>query len=218
MIGSAALAMLPRGLMGAAKTPPGPRTELWFSKPAERWMEALPIGNGRIGGMVFGGTSTERIALTESTLWSGAPSDRNIDPMAFENLDRIRNLMFAENYVEGGQLCKQYLLGRPESFGTNLPLVDLEVAFDEGGAAQNYRRSLDLDEAIAHVDYARGGLRFHREIFSSNPDDVLVVRLTCSHARSVSCGISFGKLRLPGDVTTEGNDTLILRGHAFEPM
>jgi alpha-L-fucosidase 2 len=218
MLGSAALAMLPRGLMGAAKTPPRRRTELWFSKPANRWMEALPIGNGRIGGMVFGGTSTERIALTESTIWSGAPGDRDIDPTAFENLERIRHLMFAEKYVEGGQLCKQHLLGRPESFGTNLPLVDLEVAFDEGGTAENYRRSLDLDEAIAHVDYTRDGLRFHREIFSSNPDDVLVVRLTCSHARSVSCGISFGELTLPGEVTTEGNDTLILRGHAFEQM
>src|ERR1700722_1466668 len=158
MLGSAALAVLPPGELHAAKSLPRRRTELWFSKPADRWMEALPIGNGRIGGMVFGGTSTERIALTESTIWSGAPSDRNVDPTAFENLDRIRNLMFDEKFVEGGELCKQHLLGRRESFGTNLPLVDLKVAFDEGGTAQDYRRSLDLDEAIAHVDYTCDGL------------------------------------------------------------
>ena len=116
MLGTAALAVLPPGLTRAVKALSGHRTELWFSKPADRWMEALPIGNGRIGGMVFGGTSTERIALTESTLWSGAPSDKDIDPTAFENLGRIRDLMFAGKYVEGGQLCKEHLLGRPESF------------------------------------------------------------------------------------------------------
>jgi len=221
MVGSAALAVLPPSLMHAAKSLPGHRTgrtELWFSKPADRWMEALPIGNGRIGGMVFGGTSTERIALTESTLWSGAPSDKNVNPTALENLAHIRDLMFAGKYVEGGQLCKEHLLGRPESFGTNLPMADLELAFDGGGTAQNYRRFLDLDEAIAHVDFTRDGLQFHREIFSSNPDDVLVVHLTCSHAKSLSCGIAFARLAIPGEVTTEGNDTLVLRGHAFEHM
>src|SRR5580700_8591354 len=115
MLGSAALAVLPPGFMRAVKSFPGHRTELWFSKPADRWMEALPIGNGRIGGMVFGGTAIERIALTESTVWSGAPSEKNINPMALESLERIRQLMFAGKYVEGGELCKEYLLGRPDS-------------------------------------------------------------------------------------------------------
>ena len=71
------------------------KTELWFSKPGSRWMEALPVGNGRIGGMIYGGASTERIDLTESTVWSGAPSDKNVNPTALENLGRIRELMFA---------------------------------------------------------------------------------------------------------------------------
>jgi alpha-L-fucosidase 2 len=180
-------------------------------------MEALPIGNGRIGGMVFGGTSIERIALTESTVWSGAPSDKNVSPTALENLGRIRELMFAGNYVEGGELCKEHLLGRQDSFGTNLPMANLELTFDEDGSVQNYRRSLDLDEAIAHVDYTRGARSFHREIFSSNPDDVLVVHLRCSHPKSIRCAISFGTLILPGEVTREGN-TLVLRGNAFEHL
>jgi alpha-L-fucosidase 2 len=214
--GSAALALfLPR--MTRAANSPGSRPELWFSKPADRWMEALPIGNGRIGGMVFGGTAIERIALTESTVWSGAPSEKNINPMALENLERIRQLMFAGKYVEGGELCKEYLLGRPDSFGTNLPMANLELTCDEDGSAQNYRRSLDLDEAIARVDYRRGPRSFHREIFSSHPDDVLVVRLRCSHTKSISCAISFGTLILPGEVTREGN-TLVLRGNAFERL
>ena len=101
MLGSAALAVLPPGLMHAAKSLPGhrtERTELWFSKPADRWMEALPIGNGRIGGMVFGGTSTERIALTESPPWSGTRSNKDINSAACENLGRIRDLMFARRW------------------------------------------------------------------------------------------------------------------------
>jgi alpha-L-fucosidase 2 len=216
--GSTALAVCPPRLLRAAASLPAPRTELWFSKPADRWMEALPIGNGRIGGMVFGGTSIERLALTESTVWSGAPSDKNISPTALENLSRIRELMFAGRYVEGGDLCKKHLLGRPDSFGTNLPMATLELASDEDGTTEHYRRSLNLDEAIAHVDYTRGNLRFHREIFSSNPDDVLVARLTCSKAKSINCGVSFAKLPLPGEVTVEGNDTLVLRGHAFEQL
>jgi alpha-L-fucosidase 2 len=215
--GSAALALFPLRLTRAANRLPTRGTELWFSQPADRWMEALPIGNGRIGGMVFGGTSIERIALTESTVWSGAPSDKNISPTALENLGRIRELMFAGKYVDGGELCKEHLLGRPDSFGTNLPMANLELTFDEDGSVQNYRRSLDLDEAIAHVDYTRGARSFHREIFSSNPDDVLVVRLRCSHPKSISCAISFGTLILPGEVTREGN-TLVLRGNAFEHL
>src|SRR3984893_7364830 len=215
--GSAALAVFSPKLVQAAKRNPGRTTELWFAKPADRWMEAVPVGNGRIGGMVFGGTSIGRIALTESTVWSGAPSDPNISPTARENLERIRELMFAGKYIEGRELCKEHLLGKPDSFGTNLPMATLELAFDEVSAVQNYRRSLDLDEAIAHLDYTSGGLRFSREIFSSNPDDALVVRMTCSQPTSINCLISFGKLSLPGEVTTDDN-TLVLRGHAFEHM
>jgi alpha-L-fucosidase 2 len=215
--GSAALAVLSPKLVHAAKRSPSRTTELWFAKPADRWMEAVPVGNGRIGGMVFGWTSIERIALTESTVWSGAPSDQNISPTARENLGRIRELMFAGKYIEGRELCKEHLLGKPDSFGTNLPMATLELAFDEVNAVQNYRRSLDLDEAIAHVDYTSTGLRFYREIFASNPDDALVVRMTCSQPKSINCQISFGKLSLPGEVTTDHN-TLILRGHAFEHM
>ncbi|WP_213804650.1 glycoside hydrolase N-terminal domain-containing protein [Granulicella sp. dw_53] len=218
MRGSAALAVYPPRLLPAMTSLPTRKTELWFSKPASRWMEALPIGNGRIGGMIFGGVSMESIALTESTVWSGAPSDRNINPTAFENLGRIRELMFAGKYAEGGDLCKEHLLGHPDSFGTNLPMATLQIAFDDIAPVQNYRRSLNLDEAIAHVDYTQGGLSFHREIFSSNTDDALIARLTCSKAKSISCTISFAKLTLPGKVTTEGDDTLILRGQAFEHL
>lgn len=218
MLGSAALAMFSPKLALAAKEWKGRKTELWYARPAARWMEAVPIGNGRIGGMVYGGTEKERIALTESTVWSGAPSSTDVNPTALENLGRIRELMFAGKYAEGGELCKEHLLGQGHSFGTNLPMFDLEIAFDGSGDVRKYRRSLDLDEAIAHVDYTQGDLQFHREIFSSNPDDVLVARITCNKKRSIQGSVSFGKSILPGNVIIDGGDTLVFRGHAFEHM
>jgi alpha-L-fucosidase 2 len=218
MIGSAALALYPPRFTHEAEKPTAPKTELWFSKPASRWMEAMPIGNGRIGGMIYGGSSTERIDLTESTVWSGAPSDKNVNPTALENLGHIRELMFAGKYAEGGALCQQHLLGNSDSFGTHLPMATLELAFEGDEPAQDYRRSLHLGEAIAYVDYRCNNRRCHREVFVSNPDDVLVLRHNCDQPKSISFNLSFAKLTLPGEVTVEGSDTLVLRGHAFEHL
>jgi alpha-L-fucosidase 2 len=218
MIGSSAIALYPPWCIHAEGRSAVDRTELWFSKPANRWMEALPIGNGRIGGMVYGGASVERIDLTESTVWSGAPSDSDVNPTALMNLEPIRELMFAGEYSKGGALCQQHLLGHAGSFGTNLPMASLQLTFEEDAPTQHYRRSLNLGEAIAYVDYKRSGRRFHREVFSSNPDDVLVFRHTCDQPKSVSFNLSFAKLLLPGEVTVEGTDTLVLRGHAFERL
>jgi len=216
-IGSAALALSPPWLKAAGESVAA-KTELWFSRPATRWMEALPVGNGRIGAMIYGGSSIERIDLTESTVWSGAPSDHDVNPTALANLGPIRELMFAGKYVEGAALCEQHLLGRPSSFGTHLPMAALEMKFDGDAAAQVYRRSLDLDEAVAHIDYTRNGCGVHREVFSSNPDDVLVVQQSADRPKSVSFTVSFAKLAIPGVVTLQGSDTLVLRGNAFEHL
>jgi alpha-L-fucosidase 2 len=218
VVGSSAIALYPPWLMHAQGKPAIEKAELWFSKPANRWMEAVPIGNGRIGGMIYGGASVERIDLTESTVWSGAPSNSDLNPTAFVNLGPIRALMFAGKYAEGGALCQQHLLGNPGSFGTHLPMASLELAFEGETAPQDYRRSLNLDEAIAYIDCTRNDRRFHREVFCSNPGDVLVLRHTCNQPKSVSVNLSFAKLTLPGEVTVEGADTLVLRGHAFERL
>lgn len=222
VIGSSALALYPPWLIRAQgksiDKSAVEKNELWFSKPAQRWMEAVPVGNGRIGGMIYGGDSVERVDLTESTTWSGAPSDDDVNPTALANLGPIRELMFAGKYAEGGALCQQHLLGNSGSFGTHLPLASFELAFEGDEPAQGYRRSLNLDEAIAYVDYTRNNRRFHREVFSSNPDDILVVHHTGEQPKSVSFSLSFAKQTLPGEVTVENGDTLVLRGHAFERL
>ena len=115
------------------------------------------LENGRIGGVVYGGISGEQIALTESTCLSGAPSSQNVNPTALANLNRVRGLMFEEKYAEAGALCKEHLLGRRDSFGTNLPVATLRIDCAEESVTE-YRRSLDLDEAIARVVSCRTGL------------------------------------------------------------
>jgi alpha-L-fucosidase 2 len=217
LAGSAALMACPPHLVRGQATPSTFKQELWFSTPANRWMEALPIGNGRIGGMIYGGASVERIDLTESTVWSGAPNSNDVNTTALANLEHIRELMFAGNYTKGGALCKEHLLGRSGSFGTNLPMATLQIDSSDQPTT-NYRRSLNLDDAIAYVDYVQGDLHFHREIFSSNSADVLVARLTCDKPKSITGSISFAKFSLPGEVRVEGTDTLVLRGNAYERL
>ena len=212
VLGSAALAVCPPRHIHAITNSPN-HTELWFATPAKRWMEAVPLGNGRIGAMVYGGASTERLDLTESTVWSGSPNDSNVNPAALENLPHIRQLMFDGKYAEGRELCKRHLLGRPNSFGTHLPMASLLVAFDGDTPVQSYRRSLNLDEAIAYVDYTSGDLSFHREVFASNPANALATRITCNKPASISCTVSFDKLTVPGEVTVEGNSKQIGRAH-----
>lgn len=214
--GSAALTLMPRELSQAeAMTSPG-RNLLWFARPAERWLEALPVGNGRLGAMIFGSTGRERIALTESTLWSGAGSDTDENPGALSHLSEIRELLFSGNYSEASDLCRKYMLSSPKSYGTSLPMADLLLDFSTDGEAQSYRRLLDLDEAIARVEYRVNGRRFVREVFASNPAQVIVVRLTCDRPGQITF-TAMCNATVPADSSVEGN-TLILRGHGWERM
>ena len=191
--------------------------ELWYAQEAKRWLEALPIGNGRLGGMIFGGVHTERIALSESTAWSGAPSTTDVNPEALAHLDEIRQLIFAGKYIAARDLCENYLLPRPSSFGTNLPLPELQLSFEGTENATQYRRSLNLDDAVARVSFRKDAV-FTREIFASHSDQVIAIRLTCSKPGQISFHASFGAMTLPCTISSTGNDTLILRGHAYEHL
>jgi alpha-L-fucosidase 2 len=197
---------------------PAERNQLWHAKAAERWLEAYPVGNGRLAGMVYGGVKGERIAITESTVWSGAPGESDVNPGAKENIGPIRERLFQGKYSEAKELCQKYLPGHGRSFGTNLPMFDLALEMDAEGDAAQYRRVLDLDEGVARVDYSLGGHAFVREIFASNPDDVMVVHLRCDAPKQIGFRAAFANLQLPGDVSVIGGDTLIFRGNAFEKM
>lgn len=152
----------------------GKRLALWYAQPARSWFEALPVGNGRLGAMVFGGAERERIGLNEDTLWSGEPRD-TVRYDAERHLDHVRRLVFAKKYEEAEACIERYMEG-PE-IESYLPLGDLELLFDEEGAVSDYRRELDLEEGIVRVRYRKNGALCTREIFVSAVDQVMAIRL-----------------------------------------
>jgi alpha-L-fucosidase 2 len=152
------------------------KRELWYDKPAKAWEEALPIGNGRLGAMVFGGLPHERIQLNEDTLWSGAAKDWD-NPGARQHLEKVRAAILSGNYTEGDRLCRQMQGPYTQSY---LPLGDLLLDFNLRGAIAGYRRSLDLDQALAITEYSLDGCAYTRIVFASQPDQVIVVHLETS--------------------------------------
>lgn len=164
---------------------------IWFEQPTDQWADALPVGNGRLGAMVFGGVQTERIALNEDTLWSGSPRDWN-NPEAKAHLPTVRRLVIEEqNYQAADQECRKMQGPFNQAYE---PLGDLTLAFDYGAEAASttpasYRRSLNLDSAVAQVEYKIAGSRYVREVFASAPDQVIVVRLTSSRRHALHCSV-----------------------------
>ena len=159
---------------------------IWFTQPAPEWAAALPVGNGRIGAMVFGGVAQERIALNEDSLWSGGPTDWN-NPDAKTHLPVVRKLLLEEkNYHAADAECR-YLQG-PYNQAFE-PVGDLLIDFAHTSASTAYRRELNLDTAIAKVTYQADGASFTREVFASEPAQVVVARLTCSKAGGLNCKV-----------------------------
>jgi len=196
-----------------------PKLELWYRQPAKEWTEALPVGNGRLGAMIMGGTEEERIQLNEETLWTGAPYDPTTSGGP-EALPEIRRLVFEGNYLQAHDLFGRKMMGYPADQMMYQPLGNLWLSFPGHAKATDYRRALDLDEAIVRVTYRIGDVRFEREIFSTPVDQVIVVRLTASKP-----GRIFLKARISGGKRTDYNgdeyytsdslppDGLVLRGH-----
>ena len=150
---------------------------LFYRQPATEWVEALPIGNGRLGGMVFGGVPAERVQLNEDTFWSGGPYDP-VNPEALQYLPKVRQLIREGRYKEAQDLADEKLMGRPRHLQAYQPLGDLRLSFEGHEAFADYRRELDLDRAVVRVRYRVGKTTFTREVFSSAADQAIVVRLT----------------------------------------
>jgi len=174
--------------------------KIWFDTPAEKWDEALPTGNGRLGGMVFGKPYVEYIQLNEDSVWSGGPNDRN-NPHAKENLDEIRRLIFAGKIAEAQDLCAYALSGLPETQRHYEPLANLYLHFTVGeifmgekwGPITDYKRELDLTTGVISVSYKFDEITYTREIFTSYPHGVMVIRLTADKPGSLSFHTQLGR-------------------------
>ena len=195
----------------AATAGAGEPLRLRYEGPAAVWTEALPIGNGRLGAMVFGGVVAERLQLNEATLWSGGPREWN-NPGARDALAEVRAAIFAGDFVKATDLTKRLQGPYTQSYQ---PLGDLRLQFsgEAGGPPTAYERSLDLDRGVTRVRYRVGATTFTREAFSSFPDQVVVLRLTSDQPGRLALTVGADSpLRYSAE--TDGRDTLVLRGRA----
>ncbi len=196
------------GLVAAAER--SSPMELWYDKPAAKWVEALPLGNGRLGAMVFGRTGNERIQLNEDTLWGGGPYDPS-NPEALKALPEVRRLVFEGKYREAQDLAHRKMMARPIRQMPYQTVGDLNLKFPGHEKARDYRRRLDLDEAVAAFTYSVAGVKYAREVFASPVDQVIVVRLTADRPGSVSFAAGMSTPQ-KATVTTEAPDTLVMKG------
>ncbi len=162
-----------------------PATLVWYAHPADKWENALPLGNGRLGAMVFGRTDEEEIQLNEETLWSGGPYSTTVRG-GYEALPEIRRLVFDGELIRAHRLFGRHLMGRPVEQQKYQSLGSLVLKLEGEGAVSGYRHELDLDRAVVRTTYARGGVRFEREAFVSPVDQVLVVRLSADAPGAIS--------------------------------
>ena len=174
-------------VLSAAETS-GPDLTLRYDKPATKWTEALPVGNGRIGAMVFGGTEDERLQINEGTLWGGGPHDYT-NPEAYSHLDEVRKLIFAGKVSEAEKLSET-MMGRPKLLMPYQPFCDVRLHFGGHAQATEYRRELHLDDAIAETAYKVGDTDFRREVFISHPDQVLVMRITAKQPGQITFSLT----------------------------
>lgn len=195
-------------LNSCSKTEPS-RQIIWFDEPAGYFEEALPLGNGRIGAMVYGGVEQEHFLLNEGTLWSGKPVNPAMNPEAYKHLPAVREALFAENYQLADQLVKKMEGSFSESYQA---LGDLYFTFENQEKTTEYSRKLDLETAVSTVEYTRNNTRFVRESFVSFPDQVMVIRFSAKGNEKLNFSIQPAS-KLPHSIIS-ADQKIIMRGHA----
>ena len=192
-----------------ASAPEEPLT-LWYRKPATKWeTQALPVGNGRLAAMIFGGVNNERIQFNEETVWAGVPTDYS-NPKALKALPEVRRLLFEGKNRDATRLAGKTMMGTPTRIKSYQTLGDLFLDFADTDKVAQYRRDLDLTTAINRTQYTADGTQYTREVFVSEPEQAIVVRLNANQAGKISFTARFSRL----NATTESasGNRLILRG------
>ena len=183
---------------------------LWYRRPAGEWVEALPVGNGRLGAMVFGSVHEERVQMNEESVWDGYPRDTT-NPKALEALPEVRRLLFEGRNEEAKELAAKTLIGIPQRIKSYQTLGDLWMTFRKPETVRGYRRMLDLDTGIAAVEYEADGASIRREVFASAPDNVFVLHMKADGAGALDLDLRMSR---PQDAQclSDGENGLILRG------
>ena len=185
--------------------------KLWYNKPATVWTEALPVGNGRLGAMIFGGVNEELVQLNEATLWSGGPVSQNVNPQSPQYLPKVRDALFRGEYDSANTLVKRMQGLYSESF---MPLGDLVIRQNFGEAHPSaYYRDLNIEDGMSVSKFTIDGTEYKREIFASAPDQVIVVRLSASKTRQLNIVVT-ARSMLRSRLDTDSNGAIILSGKA----
>jgi alpha-L-fucosidase 2 len=185
---------------------------IWYTKPAgNSWESALPIGNGRQAAMVYGNVEEEILQLNEHTLWSGSPN-RNDNPLSLDSLTEIRKLIFAGRHKEAERLANRVIISKSSQGQMFLPAGELHLRFENHQHYSDYKRALDIDQAIATTVYRVNGITYKREALASFPDRIIAVRLTASTPKSLSFTAFFKSPYAEKTISTNGTDQLIVAG------
>jgi len=190
------MAWNPAQAQAQAQPQEGSDQVLFFDQPAAQWEHALPVGNGRLGAMIFGGTARERIQFNEETLWSGGPYDPVVEG-AHEGLPEIRRMLFDGEYDKAHDLFGRTMMGVPYEQMKYQPMGDLWLDFPGHEDVQSYRRELDLDRAVATTSYIVDGVTFTRDVFSSAVDQVIVIRLSADQPGALTFAAKLHGIRNP---------------------
>ena len=186
------------------------KLKLWYDEPAEHFEESLVLGNGKMGASVFGGVKSDKIYLNEASLWAGEPFDPNMNPDAHKSVAKIREALANENYELADQLSRNIQGKFSESFA---PLGTMYMDFSHTSPATKYKRQLDISKATSLTTYEVEGVTFEREYFISNPDSIMVIRLTSNQKGALNFKVRFESL-LKHKVNNQGN---ILKVEGYAP-
>lgn len=179
---------------------------LWYDKPASVWTEALPVGNGRLGAMVFGGAWSERLQINESTFYNGGPY-QPVNPSAIDHIGKVRQLILEGRYIEAERLAYENVMASPDLQTSYQPIGDVHMSFHHDLTTTGYRRSLDLDSAIASTQYRCDGVNFSRDVFATAAHDVIVCRIAVDRPGAISMSLL---LSSPQNGAAEIRDDLTL--------
>lgn len=190
--------------------------KLWYNKPAgNTWENALPIGNGRLGAMIYGNVDTETVQLNEHTLWSGSPN-RNDNPIALDSLAIIRKLIFDGKQKEAEQLANRIILSKKSHGQMFEPAGELHLAFNGHENYSNYYRELDIEKAVAKTSYTVGDVTYTRETLAALPDRVVVMQLTANKPHSISFTAFYSSPQPKVNVNTTAAQQLTFSGTTID--
>ena len=196
------------------------RDILWYRQPAKKWIEALPLGNGRIGAMVYGGGLSERIQIDESTFWSGEPSSENNRPGTKELLGQIRQVLLNKDYEKADHLGRN-LTGNKNNYGTNMPVGELELDLCMEGdecKASDLRRSLDISAGIANTEFTIYNNPFVREVFVSGPHQIVLMKFYSWQKVKFQIKIRYDGIGNNTGITGIEDEDYLINGDALEDL